>query len=97
LDANILTTLPCGASQLAEAAMTSVGVGVTKEAQSIFDALSKTMPCTWLEKSIVVMDVVLVHSPYTMDSCAAKSEGNKSALERVQKVLQRERQRLGLT
>ena len=83
--------------QLAEAAGARVGVGVTKEAQSIFDALSKTMPCTWVDKTIIVMDVVWVQPPYTIESCAAKSEGNKSALERVQKVLQRERQRLGLT
>ena len=82
--------------QLAEASLARVGVGVTKEAQSIFDALSKTMPCTWKDKTIVVMEAVHVAPPYSIDSCASKSEGHSGALDRVKKVLQAERQRLGL-
>eukprot|EP00877_Chromochloris_zofingiensis_P008534 jgi/Chrzof1/3934/Cz13g14020.t1 len=80
----------------AELDMTKVGVGVTKEAQSVFDALSKTMPCKWQDKTIVVMEAVLVPPPYTVDKCAAKDAEHKGALDRVKKVLKAERQRLGL-
>lgn len=79
----------------AEADLSKVGVGVTVEAQSVFDALCKTMPCAWHGKSIMVMDAVLVHPPYSTDSCEATPD-HTGALERVKKVLQFERQRLGL-
>jgi len=72
-----------------------VGVGVTKEAQSIFDALSKTMPCAWQGRTILVMDAVTVTPPYTPESCQARS-GEGGALERIRRVLTAERQRLGL-
>lgn len=83
--------------QAAEAALARVGEGVTKEAQSLFDALSKTMPCHWAGKTIVVMEMVLVAPPYCMDSCVLREEGHgRGMLERVQKVLAAERARLGL-
>jgi hypothetical protein len=75
--------------------MAKVGVGVTKEAQSLFDALSKTLPCVWSGRAILVMDVVTVKPPYTPDSCEAKP-GESGALERIRRVLTAERRRLGL-
>jgi protein LSM12 len=81
--------------QQAELDMAKVGIGVTKEAQGIFDALSKTMPCIWHDRSITVMDVVTVKPPYTVADVSAAPE-QSGALERVKKVLAAERVRMGL-
>ncbi|RKP04977.1 anticodon-binding domain-containing protein [Thamnocephalis sphaerospora] len=70
------------------------GVGVDKEAQDIFDALSKTLPCRWHEQTIVVLDEVLVEPPYTVESCKANASSS-SSLARVKK-LEGERKRLKL-
>jgi hypothetical protein len=44
--------------QAAKADWDKIGVGVTAEAQLIFDALNKTLPCTWNQKKIIVMQEV---------------------------------------
>ncbi|KAJ1497248.1 protein with role in RNA processing [Coelomomyces lativittatus] len=63
-------------------------------AESVFQALSKTMVCRWDNATIWVMDCVRVFPPYTIEQC----HGNDPvALERVRKVLQGERQRLEAT
>ncbi|KAF2325352.1 hypothetical protein GH714_027016 [Hevea brasiliensis] len=75
----------------AEAEAERIGVGVTAEAQSIFDALSKTLPVHWDKTVIVVMNEVRVSSPY-LPECV--SGGTPAANERVKKVLEFERKRL---
>ncbi|ORX59679.1 hypothetical protein DM01DRAFT_1333140 [Hesseltinella vesiculosa] len=70
-----------------------IGVGVTKEGQDIFDALTKTLPCRWANDSIVVMDEVIITPPYDVDSCKANASAAPS-LARVKKVLEGERRRL---
>ncbi|KAJ1976739.1 hypothetical protein H4R35_002577 [Dimargaris xerosporica] len=77
-----------------ESHVLKIGVGVTKEAQAIFNALSKTLPCRWANDAIVVLDEVIIHSPYEPQNCRANVAAS-SLLERVKKVLQGERQRLG--
>ena len=63
--------------------ISSIGVGVTREAQVIFDALSKTMPCVWSQDKIVCYSVT-ISPPYTNETC----EGTElNELERVRKVL----------
>lgn len=76
--------------------MAKVGEGVTKEAQSIFDSLSRTLPCVWSGKAILVMESVLVMPPYTVESVSAVGGGGDAALERIKRVLAAERQRLNL-
>lgn len=80
----------------AEADASRVGEGVTKGAQAIFDALSKTMPCRWQGKTVVVLEEIFVEEPYTPGAARSSSMEHQATLLRVQKVLTAERQRLGL-
>lgn len=70
-------------------------MGVTQEAQDIFDALARTLPCVWDGKAIQVMDEVRISPPY--DKCEPATEAaDPRAVERVQKVLAHEKSKLGL-
>ncbi|CAH8312968.1 unnamed protein product [Eruca vesicaria subsp. sativa] len=77
----------------AEAEAERMGVGVTAEAQSIFDALSKTLPVQWENSDILVMKEVRVRSPYLSDCVFG---GTDAANNRVKKVLELVRRRLQL-
>jgi len=68
-----------------------IGVGVSEEAQDIFNALSKTLPCKWKQDSIMVMDEVTIVAPYRAENCSGE---NRGTVERVKKVLEGERRRL---
>eukprot|EP00668_Euglena_longa_P028854 GGOE01036183.1.p1 GENE.GGOE01036183.1~~GGOE01036183.1.p1 ORF type:complete len:210 (-),score=2.50 GGOE01036183.1:190-768(-) len=79
-----------------------MGQDVTIEAQDIFDAMSKTYPCTWDNASIVVLGEVRIEPPYTVDkvqpepgrSSDTGGKGIESTVERVKKVLQGERSKM---
>ncbi|KAI8646962.1 anticodon-binding domain-containing protein [Parasitella parasitica] len=73
--------------------VSKIGVGVTKEGQDIFNALSKTLPCRWSKETIVVMDEILITPPYGIDDCKANAS-SAASLTRVKKVLEGERKRL---
>ncbi|EED22053.1 conserved hypothetical protein [Talaromyces stipitatus ATCC 10500] len=72
------------------------GKGVTREAQDIFDAFSRTMPARWDATSIVVADAVVIAKPYRVDDCRALVAGDSAALTRVRKVLEMERKKIEL-
>jgi len=91
LDLNTLQSREESAIRQAELDAERIGVGVTMEAQSIFDALSKTLPVRWDKTVIVVMNEVRVSSPYLSESVKG---GTPAANERVRKVLELERRRL---
>ncbi|PIN09873.1 hypothetical protein CDL12_17533 [Handroanthus impetiginosus] len=91
LDLSTLQSREESAIRQAEADAERIGVGVTAEAQSIFDALSKTLPVRWDKTTIVVMNDVRVSNPYLPESV---SGGTAAANERVRKVLEFEKKRL---
>ncbi|KAG2182319.1 hypothetical protein INT43_007249 [Umbelopsis isabellina] len=81
------------AIKLASQQAARTGVGVTKEAQAIFDALSKTLPCRWAKDTIVVMDEIIITPPYNEENCKANAS-SAAPLARVKKVLEGEKRRL---
>jgi len=72
------------------------GKGVTREAQDLFDAFSRTMPAHWNGPNIVVADAVSIAPPYRVEDCRALVAGNEAALSRVRKVLEMERKKIEL-
>lgn len=82
------------ALQRAHEKASKVNRTVSKEAQEIFDAISRMLPTRWDGKDIVVMDQVVVKGPgYRSEDCRAGKEAG-SALARVKKVLENERKKL---
>ncbi len=67
-----------------------IGVGVTQEAQDVFDSLAKTMPCTWHEQTILCYRVK-ISPPYAPENCTGPDDNE---LNRVKKVLEGERVKL---
>ncbi|KAL4960368.1 anticodon-binding domain-containing protein [Aspergillus stella-maris] len=72
------------------------GKGVTREAQDLFDAFSRTMPTRWDGASIIVTDTVIIAPPYRVDDCRPVSQNDTAALARVRKVLEMERKKIEL-
>ncbi|XP_068636853.1 uncharacterized protein [Aristolochia californica] len=91
LDLNSIQAREESAVRQAEIEVERIGIGVTPEAQGIFDALSKTLPVRWDRTVIVVMNEVRVSSPYLSENVTG---GTSAANERVKKVLEHERKRL---
>jgi protein LSM12 len=78
-----------------EKTIRSLGKGVTPQAQDIFDALEKTMPCEWKDTNIEVFGEVMIDSPYTLELCHFKEGSSRNAMmmDRVQTVLSEELKR----
>eukprot|EP00128_Syssomonas_multiformis_P011262 Colp12_sorted_trinity150504_noHs@26039 len=83
----------------AREAASRIGVGVSAEAQAIFDALSKTYNCRWKNDVILVSDFVTLKAPYNVEDCIADMSDRVAAgeCERVRKVLVKERERMAAT
>lgn len=75
------------ALQRAHEKANKVNRNVSKEAQEIFDAISRILPTRWEGKDIVVMDQVTVKGPgYRSEDCRAAKEAT-STLATVKKVV----------
>ncbi|KAL3478074.1 anticodon-binding domain-containing protein [Aspergillus californicus] len=72
------------------------GKGVTREAQDLFDAFSRTTPTRWDGANIIVADAVAITPPYQLENCRSLDQNNPSALTRVRKVLEMERKKMEL-
>ncbi|KAG2374330.1 hypothetical protein C9374_010900 [Naegleria lovaniensis] len=65
-----------------------LGSNVSSEAQAIFDNLSKTLPCKWRGKDILVMDSVIV-PPYGLDNVSGPAAERKRVQNFLQKALEK--------
>jgi small nuclear ribonucleoprotein (snRNP)-like protein len=61
-----------------------LGFNVSHDAQNIFDALSKTLPCRWNQNEIIVMEMIKIVPPYQLENV---SGGDNHSRERVKKVV----------
>ena len=88
----LVSTREGRAVEKAKAEDANVCVSATAYAQSVFNELSKTMPAEWrvakdgTDPIMLVMDAVMISSPYSPETCKAR-ENEKKLAERVQKVL----------
>ena len=81
------------AQKKADAAIASIGKGVTRQAQALFDLLTGTYKCTWDGDSICLPDLqCLIEPPYGGDQCFGK---DAAALKRLRKVVTRLNEKIG--
>ncbi|KAI4144590.1 MAG: hypothetical protein LQ341_002622 [Variospora aurantia] len=90
--AALLARADAAVARLKEAASRK-NKNVGKEAQDLFDGISRTLPTRWDGNNIVVMDSVVVSSPYRGEDCKAGSNVAPNTLSRVRKVVDNERKR----
>jgi len=64
-----------------------LGEGVSLEAQTLFNVLSKTLPCAWDGQDIVVNNNIRISEPYTPESCVGNNVP-AHALNRIRSIVQ---------
>uniref|UniRef100_A0A0G4HN58 AD domain-containing protein n=1 Tax=Chromera velia CCMP2878 TaxID=1169474 RepID=A0A0G4HN58_9ALVE len=88
VDTKVLAERAATALQQRKTSAGRWGVGVSAEAQLIFDRLFKTHPdCKWEGQSIVVLGT-RISPPYSPDDCSLVEGNDLRKLERIKKVLQ---------
>ncbi|KAI4104030.1 MAG: hypothetical protein L6R37_003512 [Teloschistes peruensis] len=66
---------------------------VGKEAQDLFDGISRTLPIRWDGNNMIVMDSVIISAPYRGEDCKAGHGVQSQTLSRVRKVVDNERRK----
>ncbi|CRH01016.1 lsm12, putative [Plasmodium relictum] len=96
IDKNIVEKIERKAILNFEKNKSRIGIGVTQEAQDLFDFIWKTHPdCVWNSKDILVLNgEVSIKPPYGPDNCIAKNEKLK---ERFTTVISKFRQKRNLS
>lgn len=84
--AALLARAEAAVARLKEAASRK-NKNVSKEAQDLFDGISRTLPTRWDGNSIVVMDSVVISAPYRGEDCRAGNGVPATTLSRVRKVV----------
>lgn len=65
-------------------------MGVSPDGQKVFAFIFKTIEqCRWNDKSILVMDEVLINPPYRSEDCMAKDGKEAKALDHVRKIVEK--------
>ncbi|MCJ1346051.1 hypothetical protein MMC31_004262, partial [Peltigera leucophlebia] len=83
--AALLSRAEAAVARLKEAAARK-NPSASKEAQEIFDAISRTLPTKWAGTSILVNETVVIASPYRAENCKAVPGQQPGALARVKMV-----------
>ncbi|KAI4143486.1 MAG: hypothetical protein L6R39_004551 [Caloplaca ligustica] len=90
--AALLARADAAVARLKEAASRK-NKNVSKEAQDLFDGISRTLPTRWDGNNILVMDSVAIIAPYRGEDCRAGNGVPAATLSRVRKVVDNERKR----
>ncbi|KAL3230522.1 hypothetical protein RNJ44_00971 [Nakaseomyces bracarensis] len=64
--------------------------GITREAQYVFDALSRTVSDTrWDGKNIVVLDDIIIAPPYKIENICSLSEHSNQSLNLIHRIIEK--------
>ncbi|KAL8873600.1 MAG: hypothetical protein Q9174_000966 [Haloplaca sp. 1 TL-2023] len=93
--ASFLARADAAVARLKEAASRK-NKAVSREAQDLFDGISRSYPVQWDGNNMVVMDSVVISAPYRAEDCrAGNAPQSQQILVRVRKVVENERKKIG--
>ncbi|KAL8692707.1 MAG: hypothetical protein Q9218_002328 [Villophora microphyllina] len=80
--AALLARADAAVARLKEAASRK-NKAVPREAQDLFDGISRTLPIRWDGNNMVVMDSIVISAPYRGEDCKAGHGGHSQTLSRI--------------
>ncbi|KAL2045039.1 hypothetical protein N7G274_002814 [Stereocaulon virgatum] len=95
LNTNTLQARARNALEEAKKQAKKINPQASREAQELFDAISRTLHTHWEKTDIVVMNQVVIKGPgYKVEDCKSGKDTQPHMLTRVKKVVDNERKRL---